>query len=611
MRAALEQALELGYLRHIDLHAGLFLSGMAGRSREEVLLAGALASRAVGEGHICLPLACVAGRTLFDRELQLKAPEQTEWQQALHGSGVAAPPGEGTPLVLDAADRLYFARYYRCEDSIGADLLRRCRGMLAVDPRRAASLLDRLFPGSAAGDRQKLAAALALLKRFLLISGGPGTGKTFTVARILALVQGLADKPLRIALAAPTGKAAARLQESLAGAREALPPDLAAEIPGETGTIHRLLGAGPGGYRYSGDNLLHLDLLVLDEASMIDVPLMAGIVRALPPGARLIMLGDRDQLTSVEAGSLFADICALNRPAWSTALCSRLEELTGESLEQAGAVEETLGDSIIILQESYRFTEKSGLGTLARAVKAGNAEVFGQVATGGDYPDLGFHRAAGGGLDAWMTERLYAGFLPCFSAAGPREALAALNDFRVLCAVRDGAAGVSGINLAAEQIFRRRGVVRTSAPWYRGRPIMISVNHYGLQLFNGDTGIAWPDEEGRLWAWFLHREGGLRRVALSRLPGHETAYAVTVHKAQGSEFSEVLFILPPAESRVLNRELVYTGVTRARNRLTLCGDPELLAGSINQHVVRFSGLRDRLWDAPAGVGPGREDELFV
>lgn len=596
MRAALEQALANGHLRQIDLHAGLFLQGLAKGSREEVLLAAVLASRAVGEGHICLPLEQVAGRWLFERELGLQAPDLIIWRERLLASGVVSGPGGKTPMILDDGDLLYLARYATCENDIGEDLLQRSRGVLEVHPLAAADLLDQLFPEPVAVNWQKLAAALALLKQFVLISGGPGTGKTYTVARILALIQALAGQPLRIALAAPTGKAAVRLHESIAKAKESLEPELAELVPQDTRTIHRLLGVVPGSgrYRHNEDNPLHLDLLVLDEASMIDVPLMASIVKALPGKARLIMLGDKDQLTSVEAGSLFGDICARGYPVWSGGLCQQMQQLVG-SQPVAPAEQESLGDSIVILQESYRFREKSGISELALAVRSGNREHMAAVLQDRTHADLEFEQVDSGSLPNWLAGRLYEGFGACFSATSPWEALSVLDRFRVLCALRDGAAGVSGINSAAEHILRSKGIIRGNEAWYRGRPIMIRVNHYGLQLFNGDTGIVWPDDEQRLWAWFFRQDGELQKVPLSRLPDHETAYATTVHKSQGSEFAEVLFVLPLQESRVLNRELIYTGVTRARHKLTICGDLELLASGVDSHVVRFSGLRDRLW----------------
>lgn len=597
MRVLLKQALDSGQIRQIDFHAGLFLQGLADCNSDEVLLASVIAGRAVGEGHICQPLDQVAGRKVFGREIALTAPEISVWREKLLSSNIVSRPDDGnSPLILDSENRLYLARYFRDENEIAEDFLQRSQGMCDVDSEKAKKLLDQLFSAQGDVDWQKQAAALALLKRFVVISGGPGTGKTYTVARILALVQALSPEPLRIALAAPTGKAAFRLQESVAKAKSSLPEELAGMVPDQTLTIHRLLGVVPrtGQFRYNENNPLHLDLLVLDEASMIDVPLMASVIKALPKNARLVMLGDKDQLTSVEAGSLFGDICASDAPVWSRSMCSRLGKLTGYTLNPA-VDNEIFGDSVVVLQASYRFSDKSGISELAQAVKSGERERVHDVMQQESYADIAFKKLDQNSLKSWLPERLYQGFLPCFLAASPSEALGAYDNFRVLCAVREGVAGVNGLNSVAEEMFRSRGVIQGNERWYKGKPIMIRVNHYGLQLFNGDTGIVWPDNEQQLWAWFLRQDGSMQKVQLTRLPDHDTAYATTVHKSQGSEFAEVLFVLPLRESRVVNRELIYTGVTRARHKLTICGDPEVLGDGIEHQVVRYSGLRDKLW----------------
>lgn len=595
MRTLLQTAVAEGQLRAIDLHAALFLEELAGCPSPSLLLAAALTSRAVGEGHICLPLAAVAGQPVFTPLHPVEAPSLEKWRAQLLASGVVGIPGGPEPLILDDRDRLYLARYHAHESLIAEDLGRRSRGLLPVDETRAAALLARLFPGSGDRDDQKLAAAVAALKRFVVISGGPGTGKTHTVARILALLQALAGGRLRIGLAAPTGRAAARLQESISLARRTMPPDLAALVPEQAGTLHRLLGLMPesGRFRRHRENPLHLDLLIIDEASMIDVPLMAALLEALPPSARLLLLGDRDQLTSVEAGSLFGDICGGGELSWSAALSRRVNRLTG-STPAGGGGEESIADSLIMLRTSYRFGAEGGIGALAGLVKAGDQEGLAGFPLR-ERDDLLIARPEPDRFRGWLADHLLAGFAPCFAAAGPEAALAALGKFRVLCALREGPAGVAGVNALAEQVFRRNGLFAGSGPWYRGRPLLIRRNHYGLQLFNGDTGIVWPDDEGRLHAWFPRVEGGVWPVALSMLPAHDTAYAITVHQAQGSEFSDVLFLLPLRDTRILCRELLYTGLTRARRKLTLADPASLLAGGVSRRVVRYSGLTGRLW----------------
>jgi exodeoxyribonuclease V alpha subunit len=595
MRALLATAVASGQLRAIDLHGALFLEELAEKSSPSLLLAAALASKAVGDGHICLPLATVAGQPVFPAGGTVTAPLQQEWRAQLLASGVVGIPGGQEPLILDGQDRLYLARYHAHESLIAEDLGRRSPGLLPVDEERAAELLARLFPENRDANSQKLAAAVAAVKQFVVISGGPGTGKTHTVARILALLQALAGGRLRIGLAAPTGRAAARLQESIGRARQVMDFDLAAPVPEHASTLHRLLGLMPetGRFRYNRDNPLHLDLLIIDEASMVDVPLMAALVEALPEHARLIMLGDRDQLTSVEAGSLFGDICGTGEPPRSDALSSRLSRLTGISLPCGGG-SESMGDSIIMLRTGYRFGEEGGIGALARVVNAGDQAGLAAFAVQ-DHEDLAVVRPAPEHFRAWLAARLLAGFAPCFAAAEPAAALSAFGRFRVLCALREGPAGVAGVNGLAEQVFRSHGLLAGSGPWYRGRPLLIRKNHYGLQLFNGDTGIVWPDRDGRLQAWFQRPAGGLGPIALSMLPAHDTAYATTVHQAQGSEFAEVLLLMPPQDNRILSRELVYTGLTRAQYKLTLADPASLLAGAICRRAVRYSGLTARLW----------------
>ena len=601
IRAQLEAAVASNQLRAVDLHGALLLEELAGRPSPPLLLAAALASRAVGDGHICLPLATVAGQPVFAGS-SVTAPSLAEWRELLRSSGVVGAPGGPEPLILDGADRLYLARYHGSERLIADDLRRRGQGLLSVDSKRAASLLVELFPGSGGEGGQKLAAALAVCKRFVAISGGPGTGKTYTAARICALLQALAAGQLRIGLAAPTGRAAARLRESMLQAKQELPAALAAAIPEQASTLHRLLGLMPetGRCRQNRDNPLHLDLLIIDEASMVDVPLMAALLEALPATARLILLGDRDQLTSVEAGSLFGDICGNDEPAWSTRLCAEIKQLTGISLP-GGMGGETMADCLVLLRTGYRFAAQSGISALARVVNAGDQDGLAALVRE-RHADLGVAQPGPDEFRAWLAARLLAGYGPCFAATTPAAALAAFNEFRVLCAVREGPAGVAGVNGLAEQMFRKHGLVSGSGEWYRGRPLMIRKNHYGLQLFNGDTGIVWPDEEGRPWAWFARPDGTLVPVAPSRLPAHDTAYAATVHQAQGSEFAQVLLLLPLQDNRILSRELVYTGLTRARRQLTLADPASLLAGAVSRRDVRYSGLTASLW-GDGGVPP--------
>lgn len=600
MRTMLQQACNRGEIRLLDLHVGLFLEKLAGGTRPELLLAGTLVTAAVGNGHVCLPLDQPQAFPL--QVPSERIPETDTWADALLATPLVGRPGAVTPLILDQQNRLYLYRLYCYEQQIANDLLSQSGRVREVELEKARQLLTELFPGGQDADDQKTAAALALLKPLLVISGGPGTGKTYTVARILALRQALhaetkkTEKALRIGLAAPTGKAAARLEESIRQAKTLLPPVLAANIPEQAQTLHRLLGYHPGTdeFRYSGKNPLHLDLLILDEASMIDVVLMAHLLQALPARTQLILLGDRNQLASVEAGSLFTDLCGSGEPAWSPSLCAQLSELTGEQNLPPSTSPSVMADSVVLLRTSYRFQDSSGIGSLAAAVNSGDIEEVDRVVRA-NFSDLEVWFLNGNDREQWLREQIIRGFAAMVGAPSLEKAFAAMEKFRFLCAVRKGPSGVEGINALAEQTLRRGGYLVSEADWYQGKPIIIRRNQYEMGLFNGDTGLLWKDEEGQLRAWFRRANNRLYPVTPARLPDHDTAYAMTIHKAQGSEFDQVLLLLPREESRVLGRELLYTGITRARSRLTLCSDRSILATAVRQRTRRYSGLKDRLW----------------
>lgn len=605
VRAALELAARNGELRPLDLHLGLFLerqAGRDGRKNPELLLAAALASSAAGGGHVCWPLA--------EREVlpfpvpPALLPDAERWRRSLLASGAVGQPGEMAPLILDQSNRLYLRRFHQAEERIARELLRRASATSPVDAQTAQPLLQQLFPKQhldrlgGGPDWQQAAAAMALLKPLLVISGGPGTGKTYTAARILALLHALrtGGRPLRIALAAPTGKAAARLDESIRAARHSLPDDLGRAMPEQAQTLHRLLGARPGSeeFRHNRDNPLALDLLLVDEASMIDLMLMAALLEALPPQARLILLGDRSQLASVEAGSLFADLCGSGEPAWSEPLRAQLRQLTGQELPPAAEPGGPLEDSCILLRTGHRFQGGSGIGSLAAAVNSGSVKAVEEVLAAG-LPDLEFMECAGHEREAWLRTQMLRGFRGIAGAASLEEAFAAMEKFRFLCAVHKGPNGTEGVNSRAAAALRQAGLISSrDTEWHQGRPIIILRNQYDLQLFNGDTGLLWRDQAGQLKAWFRRTDGRLHPVAPSLLPEHETAYAVTVHKAQGSEFEQVLLLLPEEESRVLSRELLYTGITRARRRLILCADRKTLAATVRSRTKRHSGLAEKL-----------------
>jgi exodeoxyribonuclease V alpha subunit len=459
-------------------------------------------------------------------------------------------------------------------------------------------------------DWQRLAAAVAALKRFAVISGGPGTGKTTTVVRILALLLEQAPAPLRIALAAPTGKAAARMQEAIRASREALPVDarIRDAIPVEATTIHRLLGFRPGSvaFRHDRDNPLPVDVLVVDEASMVDVALMTKLARAVPRPSRLILLGDKDQLASVEAGAVLGDICG-DSPGFSPGFRRRLIEVTGQNPADPGSAASREGsaaeagppirDAIVQLNRSYRFGQDSGIGRLAQFVNRGDGQSALDLLTRGECEDIVW-RPLESPRDLAPRLAEIAGKLGAYLAAETPEAvLTALDGFRVLCAHRTGPYGVETLNTLITNCLESRRAIRPRAPWYHGRPVLVTANDYNLRLFNGDLGITLADASAsdRLRVFFRTADGSVRRLSPARLPEHETAFAATVHKSQGSEAGEILLILPDELTPVMTRELVYTGLTRARRRVEVWGSAAVLAAAISRRLSRSSGLRDALW----------------
>ncbi|WP_246797249.1 AAA family ATPase [Burkholderia perseverans] len=732
------------------------------------------ASRATAAGHVCISLGALAARyavTLDQVRAELAASGVTGFGRA--------PLGADRPLVVDAQGRLYLARYFDYETRLADALVAHARAARpgagagvgsggALAPARLRESLGRYFapPRDGEIDWQRVAAVVALGGRVTIVSGGPGTGKTTTVVGVIACLIEM-QPALRIALAAPTGKAAQRMQEALHARASGLPAELAAQLPRTSYTLHRLLGWLPGGrFRHHRDNPLPYDLVVVDEASMIDVALAAHLLDALAPGARLVLLGDKDQLAAVEAGAVFAELSA--RPTFSAAGCERIAEALGvapaafvaalpdearglarlaaalpeavregsvdvdrrpgvpeaarresasaavkgrrgarsaasgvsgvpaqrslfdfddaaasddapvsgtahditaepasradedgfagapldawiepeelawldawrmdevevarfdagridmQAAPEAGlepahhadavAFGEPLADCVVWLERNYRFGLDSPIGRLSLAIRRGDTQAaLDALSTQADAAAR-FVDDSGDALAAVTVERLAGGFAAYGEAL--RDALASgapdplplfdvLNRFRVLCATRTGARGADEINLrVAAQVRRAVGVpLAVGAHWFAGRPVMVTRNDYALGLFNGDIGIALPDAQGAqgaLRVWFRGADGLARAVSPAALPPHDTAFVLTVHKSQGSEFDEAALVLPAAFGRVLSRELVYTAITRARSRVQVIGPRTVLAQAIATRTQRDSGLAARIADA--------------
>lgn len=578
------------------------------------------------------------------------------------------------PLALDGAGRLYLHRYWDYEVRLAQRLaaLNRPWPLSEADLASATRLLAQLFPAAAGAallsqpqqkpgvslqgqpqlapdprpdprpepDLQKVAAAVAVARRLCIISGGPGTGKTTTVVKVLAVLLTL-QPALRIALAAPTGKAAARLQESIRLQAQTLPvaAPILARMPQASHTLHRLLGYRPGRvqFRHDRQHPLPYDVVVVDEASMLDLALAAKLFDAVSDTARVILLGDKDQLTSVETGSVFADLC--RRRSVTRTAAERVQVLTGygsvpgSAADGAGAAGDSdaadstdttdtaavaagtdrLADAVVWLERSYRFSSAGGIGRLAAQVNRGNA----QAAL------LSLRAAAvdlGGAVLSWDEDPLevaelagrlihgYADFVAAVRLRKPaREVLAAFDRYRVLCALNDGPQGTRRLNeaLAArcrlalgESAAALSGLsTRSASHWFHGRPVLVGANDYALGLYNGDIGVALVDRRGRLAVNFPRPDGAIRSLSPAQLGGCDSAFAMTIHKAQGSEFERIAVVLPATDNPVLTRELLYTALTRARRSLRLWAPADILATTIGRRIEHYSGLADRLGKA--------------
>jgi exodeoxyribonuclease V alpha subunit len=607
-----------GLLSEIDIHFARLITGLSPDHDSDIFLAAALASHAIGKGNICLDLDPVADNLLSgtqDFKKLITCPELDVWLAKLKRSPVVGRPGEFCPLILDSKNRLYLYRYWDYENTLSHSIDKRIRKNIEdLDFQRLKQSLDRLFPKvkGAGINWQKIAATVASLRYFSVITGGPGTGKTFTITKVLALLLEQAPGQMfQIYLAAPTGKAAARLKESLEQAKERLNCDgsIKAAIPSEVSTIHRMLKPITGSpyFRHDLDNPLMADVVVVDEASMVDLALMTKLIQAIPQKARLILIGDKDQLASVEAGSVLGDICDRDvMHGFSTSLMDRIKKITGEAVDQVVQTSDEgsgLQDSIIILKKSYRFAPGSGIGGLSRAVNSADPETAFAMLENPDDNSLNWQQLkANRNLIAALSQQIISGYQSYLKTKDPVEALHRLGRFKILCALNIGPLGVQAVNKLAEQVLSRQNLIQmdplAQTPWYAGRPVLITRNNYQLGLFNGDIGIAMQEADSKnreLFVYFPEDTGGVRRFQTYQLPEHETVYAMTVHKSQGSEFDEVLFILPDRDFPILTRELIYTALTRAKKKISIWGTRSIMRNAVIRKIKRTSGLREALW----------------
>lgn len=602
------------YFSSIDIHFGNFIADLTSENSSCLFLAAALLIRAVRLGHVCLDLKAQAGNIIIpstEGAASISCPKLNEWLQALRSSFCVGKPSDFKPLILDDRNRLYLQRYWQYEQDIASNILSRISSPRKgeVDQLELTDKLNFYFPENQTEGKinwQKVAASAAVLKNFAVISGSPGTGKTTTITKIMALLLDAEKRKLRIALTAPTGKAAARLQESVRKTKEKLncADELKALVPDNAQTIHRLLGSfGDSPYfQYHEDNPLPYDLVVVDEASMADLPLLAKLFKALPVDGRIILLGDKDQLASVDAGVVLGDICAGNAAdIYSRTFAEQIAEFSGEKLISTD-MPAGVSDCIIQLQTNFRFTEGSGINILSNCVKDGDIAMVMKLLQDNFYPDISWTDLnAKSALQTKFVSAVIDGYSEYLAAVRSRAdsnvIFNCLAKFRILCALRVGNWGTQRINAFVEKILSAAELINIDGLFYEGMPVMVTVNDYKLNLFNGDVGIILPDSTGNreMMAHFPDEQGKIRKIVPSRLPKVETVWAMTVHKSQGSEYDGVLLVLSDRDIPVATRELVYTGITRARRNVRIWAAEDVLTNAISRRIKRESGLTDALF----------------
>jgi len=603
----LSDLVERNAFTHLNVAFAKFLREEDAHASDSFLLLGALVSYRLNQGDVYLDL-----KTLFEQPAEALLPfdettsedvallktylENTNLDTVLGQSSLLSKGEGNSPLVWDLVhQRLYLRRYWRYQQTVDNKIETLAQYRAEALPKNIFSRLNTLFQNNKeTPDWQKIACALALRSRFSIITGGPGTGKTTTLTKLLALaiersqVQSPTHQPL-ILLAAPTGKAANRVNESigvaLASMKEIIPPEISQYIPRKASTLHRLLGSRPNTrlYQYNANNPLVADIVIVDEASMIDLEMMAALVDALQENTQLILLGDKDQLSSVEPGYVLGNLClGTNKDkAYDSSTRQWILDCTGEELKESSQQGSPVNQQTVMLQHSYRFGKDSGIGNLAKAVNDGKVDEVRAIIEGITYPDLLKIQDDNQlrELVSTYSEKLgsYRDYIAQIKNR-PREVnlfdewalgvLKAFDTFQVLCATRQGHWGVESVNDRIEQ-----WLFGSTKIWYEGRPIMVTRNDYNLNLMNGDIGITLKNTDGKLQVAFIdtnpQSDAAIRWVSPLRLSQVETAFAMTVHKSQGSEFSHVVLALPDSANLVLTPKLIYTAITRAKKNFTL------------------------------------------
>lgn len=545
----------------LDQQLANYLSQLEDIHSAAVTHAVKILSHEVRQGHVRICLDDFS-------EVEISPSERTanamDWRQSLLHSHAVGQPGETKPLILNANNHLYFHRYWQYEEQLAAALKAKIRKPPVVPDE---DWMASQFANLQLSEQQQQAVKKALTQNFSIISGGPGTGKTTTIASLLVLLKRF-QPDLRIGLAAPTGKAAVRMQEAMAQSAEQFDAEDAAALSIEAVTLHRLLGYQPGKvtFRYQQNHLLPFSVIIVDEASMIDLALMNKLLAAVAAETRLILIGDRHQLASVEAGSVFGEICADNE-------------------------NNPLANYLTLLTQSYRFDSGQGIERLAKSINAGDVNAVLGLFRHNQFPEIEWLDPEADD-DSWqlrLKTKLIQQLEGINAAPSTAEKFQILSQFQLLCAHHKGRYGVAGITRIADDWVQKKTRQRDKF-WYAGKPVMITENDYQTKLFNGDFGLVILDHEQK--SRVIFHNGTERSVPLSiaRLPAHESAWAISVHKSQGSEFDEVMLVLPEVPSPVISRELLYTAVTRAKSKITIVANESVLRHAIRHQIQRNSGL---------------------
>ena len=592
--AKIQMLYEEDVISSVEAEFVRFLLSQNPEENDQVLLAAAACVHAQMNGHVCLDLESSQNQYLFNDERSeiLLSDIKQKWGDTLQQSKLVGRGSELKPLVFQE-NRLYLHRYWKYEQEL-AEWLKSKASVTSQVSDKAKQAIRLFLKENANGvDWQDVALILSFMRELLVITGGPGTGKTFTVLKIIAAQNHFKDGKLKVAVAAPTGKASRRLTESIHAGKQDLPKEIREKIniPEDALTVHKLLGSDYEGirFKYNSENKLPYDLVIVDEASMLDVNLWVNLIRAIPEHGKLIVLGDKDQLASVEAGSILGDICG-GENSFSAEISAAVTELSGAEIPVSDSAP-GMNDSVVFLTKSYRFGEDSGIKRLAEAINSSDDDLVMELLKGEKYPEIKLHDSSRENLNQ-VIQKYAVQHFEKFSAKTIEDHLSSSNQKKILCVLRRGDFGVEKINSSAEQKIKLKQPASGHREWYPGRIIMATRNDPVLKIRNGEIGICTEAADPQV---IFEGENKLP-ISAGRIKDYEPAYAITIHKSQGSEFEDVAIILPETMNKVLSKEILYTSVTRARRSTLVIGNEKIIRKTVLKSIARGSGLRQLIWE---------------